>query len=285
MKNKTILLLIILLCCKAFTSWSQEIKDSCMLTYIANEGFLIETENHKVLIDALFGNIKGNWCDQPNDSVSNQMMEGISPFDNIDVVLVTHKHSDHFNDSRVIHFLMNNPTAVLICPDQVNALLKQSEDYSKVSNSIRSFKSDTLFDTTLTVNKINIRVFRFTHGKYMETDSVTGKTTNLNAGVENFGYLIETDGFTLLHSGDCFTGNKNQFIAYDLLTKKIDVAFFDRVFLRAEGISLINEFKDIRNIVLMHIEPGKGEYYKSVVKDFSAFIVFSMKNESRIIYK
>jgi hypothetical protein len=47
-------------------------QDSCKITYISNEGFLIETQGKKVLIDGLFDHIEGNWCDSPAEqSTSN----------------------------------------------------------------------------------------------------------------------------------------------------------------------------------------------------------------------
>jgi len=39
------------------------------VTYIANTGFLVECEDKKILIYALFGNFESNWCYIPPDSV------------------------------------------------------------------------------------------------------------------------------------------------------------------------------------------------------------------------
>jgi len=286
---------IFILICISTEIWSQEIQtnkfpriktpETCTITYVANEGFLIETGNHKVLIDALFGNIKGKWCDQPNDSVFNLMLKGISPFDNVDLVLVTHKHSDHFNEFMVVTFLMNNQKSVLICPDQVGEMLKVNAGYSKVADRIHSLKSDKIFDTSLYINKINIRVLRFNHGAYFETDSVTGKTYDLYRDIENFGYLIESDGFTLFHSGDDSPANKAEYKDYGLGSKEMDVAFLDRIFLRRDGQELINEYIHTKNLIFMHIEPGRGEYYKSSIKDIPEFFIFSKQNEKKVISK
>jgi len=50
-----------------FSSFSQSAET--MVTYIASSAFMIETPNHKILIDAVFGDIEGDRCDQPADSV------------------------------------------------------------------------------------------------------------------------------------------------------------------------------------------------------------------------
>jgi L-ascorbate metabolism protein UlaG (beta-lactamase superfamily) len=132
---------------------------------------------------------------------------------------------------------------------------------------------------------MNIRVMRFDHGKYFITDSATGKSEDIHKDAEVFGYLIDTDGSTFLHTGDCFSGDKPQFIKYNLSDREIDVAFFDRTFLRPEGINIINENIRAKNIILRHTEPAKREYYRSIVKDIPVFFVFTKQMEKRVIRK
>jgi len=99
---------------------------------------------------------------------------------------------DHFNESMPIDFLKDNQKSVLICPDQVNELLKRNANYPKVEERIHSFQSDTIFDQSISVNNINISVLRFKHGSWFETDSATGKKYDLHQGVENLGYLMDS---------------------------------------------------------------------------------------------
>jgi L-ascorbate metabolism protein UlaG (beta-lactamase superfamily) len=283
MKTKLITLIIFVVFINRTPIYSQETVITCKISYIANEGFLIETINSKVLTDALFGGISGNWCDQPDDSVSNLMLNGIGPFDNIDAVLITHYHSDHFNGPMVINFLRNNQKSVLICPLQVDEVLKKNSDYSSVADRIHYLISDNQFDTLIAVNKINIRALRFNHGSFFETDSVTGKEYDLHSDVENFGYVIDTDGFSLFHSGDGSFSDKSHFESYHFGDRDFDMVFLDRTFLRQEGQEIMNSLIHTKDLVFMHIEPGRVEYYKSIIKDVPGLSVFTKKMEIKLI--
>lgn len=285
MKTTLISRILLVLFFNTTLVYSQDTVKPCTITYIANEGFLIETINSKVLIDALFGGIRGNWCDQPEDSVSNLILKGIPPFDSIDLVLVSHKHSDHFNEQMAITFLTNNQSTVLMCPEQVNEVLKKNSGYFDVADRIRYLESDKQFDTLLAVNKINIRVLRFNHGSFYETDSVTGEKYDLHRDVENFGYIIDADSFSMFHSGDGSFLDKSHFESYHFGDLDFDIVFLDRTFLMKEGQEILNSLIHTKNLIFMHIEPGRGEYYTSIIKDVPGFFVFTKKMEKKQFFK
>lgn len=249
-------------------------QQSYSVTYVANEGFLIEIGQHKILIDALFGGINGDWCEEPNDSIADLMINGIVPFNNVDVVLITHYHLDHFTSRMVLDFLQRNKKSILVCPNQVNEILKENPDYHSIFERVKSINPKAFVDTMINVGGIKIRAVRLRHGSYMQIDSTTGKTYDIHEGVENLGYLIESDQFRFLHTGDCGYRNKKQFEEYKLFNEKIDCAFFSRSFLMPEGMDVIKEFSNLKNVVLMHMEPGRKEYYKSLIKDIPHFYAF-----------
>lgn len=258
-----------------------QLPQSASVTYIANEGFLVETVKHKVLVDALFGNFNGDWCDQPGDSVLRGMINGMPPFDHIDAILVTHKHIDHFDAGLVSEFMQKHTETVLICPGQVADMLSPHQDYNIFSERVYSLRSEIPFDTLLTVNGITIRSCRINHGAYMVTDEKTGQTENIHKNVENYGFQVSFDGFTFLHTGDGSAGDIQLFTNYCLGGQHCDLAFFDRTFMRPEGMKIINEVLKPDNLVFMHLEPGRKEYYQSVIKDIPGICVFKVKMENR----
>lgn len=254
--------------------------DNCTITYVANDGFLIQTSGHKILVDAIFGKIKGNWCDQPGDSLLNLIYSGKPPYDNIDLLLVTHYHSDHFNSPMVLRFLNNNPDALVVCPSQANEIMKKDSLYKKLAGLIHSLKTDTLLDTTMALRNITIKAMRLKHGSWIEKDTLTGKSYDIHRNVENIGYLVTSDNFRFLHTGDCATDNNYQFERLKLSSAETEISFMGIVFLSPEGQSVLSNYIRSKKIVLMHVTPGKADYYRGILKDYSEFQIFGKPGES-----
>jgi len=137
----------------------------------------------------------------------------------------------------------------------------------------------------LTVYKLNIRALRFNHGSFFETDSATGKQYDLHSGVENLGYIIDLDGFSLFHAGDCSFSDKSHFESYLFGNRKFDMVFLDRTFLRKEGQEIMNTLIHTKEIVFIHIEPSRSEYYKSIIKDVPGLYVFTKRMENKLIHE
>ena len=260
-------------------------QNECKVTYISNEGFLIELDGKRVLIDALFDKIDGNWCDSPSDSTIELMKKSEHPFDNIDIVAITHKHRDHFNESIVVSHLLTNPKGVVICPKQVDEILSKNSNYEKFSDRIISLTPQMYCDTNIVVSTISVRVLRLEHSHYMEEDSISGSKVNRHRNIENLGYLITINGITIFHCGDTNPLNEKEYSTFSLNNEEIDIAFLERLFFSVgeTGTKIINSHIKPENIIVMHINPSNKSLFANHFKQEKNIKIFKNKMESIII--
>ena len=84
------------------------------IKYLLNCAVLITCGGEKILVDGLFS---GN---QPFDimdpSVEEDIIHGRGEFEGLRYLIVTHCHNDHYNGSKIIRCLKNNPGITLIVP-------------------------------------------------------------------------------------------------------------------------------------------------------------------------
>jgi len=85
---------------------AQKPQPSLDVTYIGNAGFMIQAGGKKVLVDALFE--KTTDVLGPSPELLSQMMEAHGPFADVDLLLVTHPHGDHFNAKPTVEFLLHH---------------------------------------------------------------------------------------------------------------------------------------------------------------------------------
>lgn len=240
------------------------------ITYIANEGFLVETASHKIIIDGLFNQIEGDWCDSPTDKMLLKMKNAEAPFNDIDLIAVTHNHVDHFKEDVVMQHLLSNQKAILLCPNQVYSVLSGQEEFVKVKERVVPVTPDLYSDSNLVVSEMKIRVLRLEHSHYEKVDPESGEVYNKHKDIENLGFVIETQDVKLFHCGDTNPRNEKEYQVFKLHKEGIDIAFLERQFVSSYGkecIHKINEFIQPEHIFLMHIQPSNQTYFADVFKD------------------
>ena len=274
-KSLQLLLFLILLPCMACA------QDLCRITYISNEGFLVELPGKKVLIDGLFDQIDGDWCDSPDEQTVELMEIAAPPFDQVDLIAITHKHIDHFDEGVVVKHLLNNPAGRVVCPKQVREVLEQNPDYEKIKDRIVSLTPAELRDSTVMVSGIPIRVMRLEHSHYMEQDSIGGMK-NRHRDIENLGFLLDIGGVKIFHCGDTNPRNRDEYSTYALQDDSIDVAFLERMFVASgkEGMAVINEFIQAEHTVFMHIGPANREAFAAHFREVDNVTIFEEKMAS-----
>ena len=216
------------------------------VTFLANEGVLLSSGAHKVLIDALFLKY-GRGYATPADSTQAALERARPPFDGVDLVLATHRHGDHFHPAPVVAHLRANPEATLLTSQQVIDSLRGR----LVPNDaiVRRFMARTTAPGTRrreTVNGIAVELLGLPHGG------------TRHRGVEHLGYIVDLGGRRVLHVGDTDI-SEAAFRPFRLDTARIDVALLPQWMIQSdEGRQVIQRWIRPRQVVAFHVAEGDG---------------------------
>jgi L-ascorbate metabolism protein UlaG (beta-lactamase superfamily) len=223
------------------------------VTYIANAGFLIEAGGGRILIDAIFNDRTISYSHVPDDGTLGKIVAAEPPFDGVDLVLVTHRHRDHFAAEPVKELLDSNQEALLIAPPQAVA---QLGDVERFGDRIRPVNPDLHRFETITTNDIRVKAYRLNHSAYMETDPETGKERNRHAGVQNLAYVVELAGRSFLHTGDAvFSQSLELFEDNRFEKREIDIVFMEYFDWSEETAQVLEDWMTPDHIVFMHLPP------------------------------
>ncbi len=208
------------------------------VTFIANEGVLLSSGTQSVLIDALFDPYDG--YPLPHDSTRRALRDARGPYADVDVVLVTHWHGDHFGAAPVAAHLMANPRATLVTSAQVIDSLRRFGAAREIPASRTQARAAPSGQRRReVVNGVAIEVLGVTHG-------------DRHSGVEHRGYIVEIGGRRVLHLGDTeFT--EAEFAELRLDTARIDVALLP-VWALTHERAIVEKWIRPRHVVAFHLQ-------------------------------
>jgi L-ascorbate metabolism protein UlaG (beta-lactamase superfamily) len=227
------------------------------VTYIANEGFIVEVGAQRIVIDGLFFDATIDFCDAPTPVMREQMENASGPFKNVDLLLFTHRHRDHFTAGVVVKHLLNNPRAIVVGPPQVITDLRRETGWTAaLEERAKETRLDLFASSELEVHGITIRASRLRHGVYLITDEKTGEERNKHENVENLAYLVEISGAKFVHIGDAFLRENSEFFDHEFFAKqKIDLVFMEGW--SDESLALLDEWMSPGEVVFMHLPADK----------------------------
>ena len=241
------------------------------ITYIANEGVLIAGAGKQILIDGLHREYERDYAFLP--AAEREKIETAKePFDKIDLILVSHRHLDHFHPESVGLHLQHNPRAQLISSQQVvEEIEKNFKGYEGVKARMMGATPPWKERVAMKVSGIEFEILRLSHG------------TGRHATIQNLGHIIKLGGKKLLHIGDADTSIEN-FEKFNLDEEQIDIAFIPFWFLiGTEGQTVVKDHIKPRHIIAVHISPNESERTLTQVKQaFPGAVTFTTMLEKRV---
>ena len=194
--------------------------DSARVTYIGNEGFLIEVGNQKVLIDALYRTGVPGYVVHP-PSLRRSLERALPPYDSVDVVLATHSHADHFDPESVGSYLVSSgATRFLSTPQAVSQLQSAFPAWRHVQGRVTACEPTIDEEESHEIDGIRVTALNLHHGE--------------NRPVENLGFLIEIGEWSFLHVGDTEVP-PDDLASRGLAERDIDIFFVPYWFLAYSG--------------------------------------------------
>ena len=234
------------------------------IRYIANEGVLISAGEKQILIDGLHREYKRAYAFPP-PNLQKLLENAQTPYDKINLLLVSHIHLDHFHPDSIGSYLRNNPKAMLISSEQVTGeVTKSFTDYEKIKDQIKPVTHEWKKLTDFERDDIKIKFLGLRHANAQ------------HVSIQNLGHLIEIGCKKLLHIGDADMTEEN-FSAFNLAKEKIDVAFIPYWFLLSdEGRALVKNQFAPKTVVAVHISPNEAERISAQLKkDYPDVIAFT----------
>ena len=250
---------------------STQSQNKVTITYMANEGVLIQTNETTILIDALFRSGGAYGYEKVQEYELKKMEGGLSPYNQNLIILVSHLHADHFDPESVASLIKNNSKAKLYSSKQVinsvSNFLNEKEKGSQLFEVTPKWKESKL----LKIDKVEINFIRLRHGYYK------------NYSIHNLGHIIHIAGKKILHIGDAERSIEN-FSKFNLAQQKIDVGLLPDWFLRTkEGVPIIKQYIKVKSIIAVHVHPKDRNSIKKQFKaDFPFADAFTIPLEKRV---
>ena len=241
------------------------------ITYIANEGVLISSGGKQVLIDGLHREYEPDYAFLP-PAEREKIETAKAPFDQIDLLLVSHRHLDHFHPESIGLHLQHNPKAQLVSSQQVvDEVEKNFKGYQAIRSRVTSATPPWKEKVAMKVAGIEFEILSLRHG------------TGRHATIQNLGHVIKLGGKKLLHIGDADTAVEN-FEKFNLDEEGIDIAFIPFWFLLgADGQTIVRDHIKPKQIIAVHISPSDSEKVTAQIKQVApSAVAFTTMLEKKL---
>jgi L-ascorbate metabolism protein UlaG (beta-lactamase superfamily) len=128
-----------LLMCLLLTPLSYAHEKQATATYLANEAVLVSVGEHKVLFDPFYHNNYGIYQLVP-EKILSAVMSNTAPYDDIDVIFVSHAHDDHFAADDTLAYLLKYKNVKLVASKQAIEQIEVLAAYADIASRVTSIE-------------------------------------------------------------------------------------------------------------------------------------------------
>lgn len=239
--------------------------DQIRIVHIANQGYLIEIGDKKILVDALHLGVSSD--------LMAKMTNAEAPFDKVDLILATQSHANHFSPDLVAKYLDKNKRTMFISNDEAASHVRAYiHDFASAAQRIKAVFPMEGEKIKEAVMGVNIQAMSFP----ISPDSY----------ITSLGFLVKVGGRKFLHMGDS-AGPLDILKVYKLSREKIDVAFIPFwYFANPDLHSVVQEGIKAKHVVPMYFgieEESKDRVTKILKAEFPEAILLLNELDSKTI--
>jgi L-ascorbate metabolism protein UlaG (beta-lactamase superfamily) len=225
------------------------------ITQLANEGVILADGEIRIMIDGMVVDPYSIYGGLP-PSAASQLQHAEGPFSAIDLALVSHRHHDHNQPEHACRFLQaSEQTRFKGAPQVLGLMREKCRQFVTTSPRVEEIVADAEHHPVFQLGNANVSVFPLSHGvrKY--------------ARIQNYGYLVEMGGVSVLHIGDAAM-TAADFDKAGLRDRRIDVALIPYWYFQpGPGEAMIREFLDAPYKIAVHIPPGEMAEVKGQLQE------------------
>jgi L-ascorbate metabolism protein UlaG (beta-lactamase superfamily) len=201
------------------------------------------------------------------------LTESRGPFADVDLLLVTHSHADHFNAKLVTAHLRNDTRCRLIASAETVDHLRNEEGFAQIQDRIRKVTLAAGTREHVSVNGMEVDVLCLGGNDGSDPSDPTSRLT----------FVINLNGVRFFHLGDdLIEQNEARLAAFPFDRTPVDILFLRRDDLSAVAQQFIaRKIKPSRTIA-MHVPPAElAAELKNIHKAYPCAIVFRQSMERR----
>lgn len=207
------------------------------LTYLANEGVVLEGKGGRIFLDAFFGEGLPDYPVVPA-ALRDSMERGLEGFAGPAAALTTHPHRDHFNPAALARYLGSNAEAIAVGPVGIAARLDSVSPGLRART--REMAPTGAKPATFDIGWARIQALPIPHGHTMRP-------------VEHVAYLVALEGITALHLGDT-NSDPQTWPGLGLPSTGVDLALVPFWYaLDDERFASLVRVSRARTVVLLHL--------------------------------
>ncbi|MEP5611066.1 MAG: MBL fold metallo-hydrolase [Cyclobacteriaceae bacterium] len=209
---------------------------------MANEGVMIKVGEQQVIIDGLFKSTYPQFASTPA-SIYEKLQNSIAPFNMVELILASHKHSDHFTVPEIARVLKGADQTQLYVNEEMAEEMRSSPMWTMISKRVTEFPYAE--ETVYVRGDIKVRTFPILHARKKPSE------------MKNTAHVITIDGFNIMHVGDATHGQQD-LVDLNVSELDLDVLILPFWFVRDQfGQSFVEKNLPARKYFINHIPPAQ----------------------------